>query len=55
MEVPTLESIADMVLAWWEEHGNTEVPTGDGDWDNVYDEEPDFVREARKIKEEVTK
>lgn len=47
-------SLADMVLEWWEDARYTMVRSGDEGYDNLYDEEPDFVREARKIKKEVT-
>ena len=52
-EVPTVESLADMILIWWEDARYTMVRTGDEEYDNLFDGEPDFVREARKIKEEV--
>jgi len=52
--IPTAEELSYMILAWWEDVRGTEFPTGDGDWDNVFNEEPDFVREARKLQEEVT-
>jgi hypothetical protein len=51
--VPTEKSLVDMVLEWWEEARYETVPYGDGDCDNLYSEEPDFVTEARKLKEEV--
>lgn len=51
--VPAKESLVDMVLEWWEENRHEEYPMGDGEWDSLYSEEPDFVTEARNIKEEV--
>ena len=51
---PDVVELADKVLKWWEDAQYTTVPCGDEDWDNLYDEPPGFVKEARKIKEEVT-
>ena len=50
---PTKESLVDMILGWWEEERYEEVYIGDGEYDNMYDGEPDFVTRAREIKEEV--
>jgi len=52
--VPAEKSLVDMVLEWWEEERYDQVYLGAGEYDNLWTEEPDFVIEARKIKEEVT-
>ena len=51
---PDAINLADMILEWWEGAQALSWPIGDGDWGSVFEEEPDFVTEARKIKEEVT-
>jgi len=45
--------LRDKVLQWWEEHQSDTYSTGDDDWDNVYDEEPDFVTLAKQLKKGV--
>lgn len=41
-----LKELAEMVLAWWEEHQYDTASNGD-DERNIYDETPDFVIAAR--------
>lgn len=44
-----LEELVKAILDWWEEHQYD--TTGDyGDF-NMYNEEPEFVRKAKQIKE----
>ena len=51
--VPAEKSLVDMVLEWWEEERYEQVYLGDGEYDNMWTEEPDFVTIARQIQEEV--
>lgn len=51
----TQESITKLVrdiLDWWEEHKCDEVPVGDGEWDNQYDN-PIFVLEAQSLSNKI--
>jgi hypothetical protein len=50
---PDAVELADTILAWWDDNKYNTVSLDDGDEDNMFDGEPDFVMEARKIKEEV--
>lgn len=40
------KELAESVLAWWSEHQCDTTAIGDGEWDNVFDETPDFVIKA---------
>jgi len=44
-----MDKLIEAVLKWWDEHQSDTVSDGDGDGDeqNVYDEEPEFVRLAK--------
>jgi hypothetical protein len=53
-KLTTKEELVGMILVWWEDNKFNTVSMGDGEEDNMYSEEPDFVTEARKLKEEVT-
>lgn len=44
-----MENLIDMILEWWSEH-QYDTYVGNEDEYNVYDEEPDFVKEAIKLK-----
>jgi hypothetical protein len=42
------------VLAWWDEHRFDTINLGDGEEDNAYDEEPEFVKIAKKMSSDPT-
>lgn len=42
--------LVDLVLEWWEDHKYDSYPLGDGEWDNIYSETPEFCYLAEKIK-----
>lgn len=44
-----LVEIIDMILTWWKEHEFDSMPFGD-DYQNVFDEVPSFVIEAKHAK-----
>ena len=48
MEEKVVNLIA-AILDWWNEHQYDTARTGDGDFDNVFDGEPDFVTQARSL------
>ena len=41
--------LAKSVIDWWEDARYEEVSTGDGDWDNLFYETPDFVIKAKEL------
>ncbi len=42
------EELRDAVLKWWSEHEYDTMSLGDGDEDNVFDRDPDFVVIAKR-------
>ena len=44
------ETLIKSVLDWWKEHEYDTGTTEDDEY-NVYDEEPDFVKKAKELKE----
>lgn len=40
--------LIDSILEWWEEHRYDTMSLGDGEEDNIYDEEPRFVQLAKE-------
>ena len=42
--------LADEMLKWWEDNRYTTIDLGDGEEDNLYNEEPLFVEMARNLK-----
>lgn len=47
-----MDELIDKVLEWWNEHKYDEVIRLDGEHDNAFDEEPEFVKIAKRLKEE---
>lgn len=46
----TEKEILVEALKWWDEEASSLTESvGDEDWDNVFDDDPDWVRQARKI------
>jgi len=41
--------LAKSVIDWWEINRFQEIPLGDGEFDNFWDETPEFVTKAQKI------
>lgn len=46
------EDLIDTILIWWKEHECDCHSSGGEDY-NVYNGEPDFVKKAKEIKEEI--
>jgi len=46
-----MDKLIDLVLLWWEDHKYDTIGYG-MDERNVYDEEPDFVKTAKGLREE---
>jgi len=45
-----MEETLRAALKWWDEEARYLTESvGDGDWDNVFDGDPLWVREARKL------
>jgi len=52
-QLETMNELIDAVLAWWEEHKYDVLQSSeDQDECNIYDEEPEFVKIAKRLKEE---
>lgn len=48
-----MNELIDAVLAWWEEHQYDVIQSSeDQDEYNIYHEEPEFVKIAKRLKEE---
>jgi hypothetical protein len=47
-----MDELIKAVLDWWETHQFDSVSDGDGDEQNVYDDEPEFVKIAQRLKNE---
>ncbi len=49
-EQNTQKGILEAALKWWEEEASHLTESvGDGDWDNVFDGDPQWVRDTRQI------
>jgi len=47
-----VNKLADLVLQWWKDHRNDTIADFDSEEEfNKYHEEPEFVVQARKVKE----
>ncbi len=46
-----MNELIDSILDWWEEHQYDTRSSESEDW-NLYDEEPEFVKIAKRLKEE---
>jgi len=46
---PTVESLAQSIRTWWEEHKTDSASDGNGDWINVFNDEPEFVTQAKLV------
>jgi hypothetical protein len=48
MKQESITKLVKDILDWWEKHECDEVPVGDDEWDNQYDN-PIFVLEAQRL------
>ncbi|WP_199032707.1 hypothetical protein [Ralstonia sp. ASV6] len=49
MNTPTVESLAESIKSWWEDHKSDTASDGSGDWVNVFNDEPEFVTQAKLV------
>lgn len=52
MKKESITKLVKDILDWWEDHKNDEVPVGDDEWENQY-ENPIFVLEAQRLSAEI--
>lgn len=47
-----LSRLVSSAMAWWDKNRSLTFPLGDGDEDNVFDRDPDFVTKAESLNKE---